>query len=137
MPHFPLGHSPLSDAVPMRTYLGRTLTPREALAAPRRRFIGRMLTPTGRPGLQPTTHTDVVHVRSWRGTLPPSAGYGRNGATASGDDSGTDSDDTSTRATWGDSSDTEDLVLTSVQEYLYMVWWSIRERGQRIPEEVD
>ena len=105
--------------------------------APRRRCVGPMPTPAGPSGLHPTTRAGAAHARSWHCTSLPSEGFGRNGATASGDDSGTDSDGTSTRATWGDSSDAEDLELTSAQELLYLVWWGIKERGQSILEEVD
>ena len=53
------------------------------------------------------------------------------------DDTATDSDDTSTGATRGDPCDSEELVLTSEQEFLYIVWWGIRERERYIVEEVD
>ena len=121
-------------AAPMRTYLGRTFTPRGAQL---------LWPPTGRPGLLLTTYADDLLMRSEHGAWLSPASLTLNDVVERGGGSDSDSDDTSTRATRGDYADHEELepaFMWDGREWaadVYALWWDGREWGRHIVEEVD
>ena len=155
-----------SEAAPMNTYLGRALSP-EGTLPPRRptgrpsswvtAYVDDLLVLDGRNAWLLSTD-DVLsawasgHIalselnsarpwgaaRTWAGlpAILPVHNVSSTGV-ASGDATAEDTDGVSTCAAWGDPGDREELVLTYEQEFLYIVWWGIREREQRMIEEVD
>ena len=87
------------------------------------------------------THAGTRRVRParrWAGrpAILPVHGASNTGV-ASQDDTAENMDDVSTCAAWGDPGDREELVLTCAQEFLYTVYWSIREEERLGVEEVD
>ena len=76
--------------------------------------------------------------RRWAGLPAVLPVHGASSAgVASGDGTVENMDDVSTCAAWGDPGDREELGLTCAQEFLYTVYWSIREGERRGVEEVD